>query len=136
MEATKITNNHVLVTPPDRYWSSDFNILLVDVDWGQIDSIVNSLRPSSINLAIHVYTPHDFDNEWLLNVANSSNVVFMDLNQTTNNDILKGQLISKHNVWYTGRRDLEKIYPNYTQDPLALLLVEIEKTSKEVKGDQ
>ena len=135
METIQVNKDHVLITPPDRYWSDAYNILLVDFEWGLAENIVNPLRGSTANLAIHIYTPHDNDPVWLLNVANACNTVLMDLNQTTNNNILKGQLISKHNVWYTGRRDLEKIWTGYTEDPLTVLLIEIEKYQNS-RGDQ
>lgn len=127
MEATKTSSEHVLITPPDRYWSDAYSILLVDFEWGLAESIINPLRSSRANLAIHIYTPQDSNIEWLINVANSCDTVLMDLNQTTSNDIIKGYLISKNNVRYTGRKDLKKFWPGYTEDPLALLLVEIEK---------
>jgi hypothetical protein len=56
----------------------------------------------------------------------------MDLNQTTNNDVLKGQLISKHNTWYTGRRDLESLWPRYTEDPLSTIMIKLHQTKEEI----
>lgn len=135
METTKTKNDHVLITPPDRYWSDAYNILLIDFEWGLAENIINPLRSSSADLAVHIYTPHDSDPEWLYNVAYASDIVLMDLNQTTNNDIIKGQLISKNTVWYTGRRDLQKIWPRYTEDPLTTLLIEIERYQNS-RGDQ
>ena len=123
----KTSDEHVLITPPDRYWSDAYNILLIDFEWGLAETIINPLRSSSVNLAVHVYMPQDNDIEWLYNVANACDVVLMDLNQTTNNDIVKGQLISKNTVWYTGRKDLARLWPRYTEDPLTTLLIEIEK---------
>lgn len=123
----KTLDDHVLVTPPDRYWSESCSILLIDFEWGLAESIINPLRSSAVDLAIHIYTPHDTDSQWLMDVANSSDIVLMDLNQSTNNDIIKGYLISKRNVWYTGRRDLNNIWPRYTEDPLTTLLIEIEQ---------
>lgn len=127
MAQTNTTNKHLIVTAPDRVWDDKFNILLVDFEWGLVEAIINPLRSSKLDLAIHVYTPQDNDPEWLLNVTASSHVVILDLAQSTNNDILKGHLISKHNVWYTGRPDLSKMWARHTRDPLATLLVEIEK---------
>lgn len=121
-------NEHVIVTPPDRVWDDTFDILLVDFDWGLAETIINPLRSSKLDLAIHLYTPQDNDPQWLLNVAANSRIVILDLNQSTNNDVIKGHLISKHNVWYTGRSDLSNIWLRHTKDPLSTLLVEIEKT--------
>lgn len=128
MESTKTPNdNHVLVTPPDRYYSEAFNILLVDFDWGLTEAIINPLRSANVTLAIHAYISSDSDPAWLIDVASSSDIVLMDLSKTTNNDIVKGHIISKENVWYTGRPDLEKFWPRYTNDPLSLLIFEISK---------
>jgi len=128
-------NEHVLITPPDRYWSDAYNILLIDFEWGLAENIINPLRSSSLDLAIHIYTAQDSNLEWLINVANASNTILMDLNQTTNNDVIKGYLISKHNAWYTGRRDLQSFWPRYTEDPLTTLLIAIEKY-QDSRGDQ
>jgi len=127
-----VTTNteHILVTPPDRYWSDAFSILLVDFDFQLAENIINPLRSSTIDLAIHLYSSVDDNHEWLLNVANASNIAVLNLTQITNNDIFKGQLISKHNVWYTGRRYLNDIWPGYTDDVLSTLLIEIDKQQR------
>jgi RNAse (barnase) inhibitor barstar len=121
---------HILVTPPDRYWSDAFSILLVDFDFQLAENIINPLRSSTIDLAIHLYSSTEDNHEWLLNVANASNIVVLNLTQITNNDIFKGQLISKHNVWYTGRRYLDDTWDGYTDDVLSTLLIEIDKQQK------
>jgi hypothetical protein len=126
MVTTKPPNEHVLITAPDRYWNDSYAILLVDFEWNLAETLINPLRSSKINLAIHVFDSQDTDYEWLLNVAASCNIVLLNLNQPTKNDVIKGNLISKHNVWYTGQRNLEKIWTGYTEDPLATLLIKIE----------
>ena len=122
--------DHILVTPPDRYWSDAFNILLVDFDFQLAENIINPLRSSTINLAIHLYSSNEDNHEWLLNVANASDIIVLNLTQITNNDLFKGQLISKHNTWYTGRRYLDSIWPGYTDDVLSTLLFEINKQQR------
>jgi hypothetical protein len=121
---------HILVTPPDRYWSDAFNILLVDFDFQLAENIINPLRSSTINLAIHLYSSIEDNHEWLLNVANASDIIVLNLTQITNNDLFKGQLISKHNTWYTGRRYLDSIWQGYTDDVLTTLLFEINKQQR------
>ena len=118
-------SNHVVVTPPDRYWSDSYKILLVDFDWGMVEQIVEPLRSYTGTLAFYVYNGFESDSAWLLDVAAQSDIVVMDLNHITKDDILKGQLISKEHVWYTGRRDLEKLWPRYTSDPLAIIMIKL-----------
>jgi hypothetical protein len=125
-------NNHVIVTAPDRYWSDSYRILLVDFDWGLVENIVNPLRSYNGTLAIHIYNSFESDCGWLLDVAAYCDLILMDLNQTTNNDVLKGQLISRHNTWYTGRRDLEKFWPRHTDDPLATIMIKLHQTKEEI----
>jgi hypothetical protein len=129
------TDNHVIVTAPDRYYTEAYSILLIDFEWGLVEHIINPLRSSLVDLAIHVYTPHDNDSKWAIDVATSSNIVLMDLNQNTNNDIIKGYLISKNNVWYTGRQDLDQIWPRYVNDPLSKLLVDLDHYRESKQGN-
>jgi hypothetical protein len=123
----KTDKDHVVVTPPDRYWDDAYSILLLDFNIDQVTQLIEPLRGSSVPLAIHVYSWDNTDIRWLLDVANSCDTVVMNLALTTINDLAKGQLISKHNVWYTGRKDLADMWSGHTDDPLALLLIEIEK---------
>jgi|SaaInl74LU_5_DNA_1037368.scaffolds.fasta_scaffold00353_13 hypothetical protein len=120
-------NEHVMITPPDKYWSDSFKILLVDFDWGLSESIINPLASSPIKLAIHVYRNEDRDYEWLLDTANNADIVIINLTDTTETDIIKGSLISKEHVWYVGRTELNTIWTRHIDDPLLKLLVAIEQ---------
>lgn len=121
------TADHVIVSPPDRYFSEAYTILLVDVEWGMMEQIVEPLRASPTPLAIHVYLPTDNEPAWLMDVANSADIALLDLNKVTNNDLLKGRLISKTNTWYVGRQDLNELWPRYTEDPLATIMIQLEQ---------
>ncbi len=135
MATTKTPGEHVLITPPDRYWNDSYNILLSGFEWDYANTIIDPLRSSALNLAIHVFAPSDTGIDWLLNVAASCDIVILNLAQITNKDIANGYLISKNNVWYTGREDLKPQWSRYTSDPLATLLIEIEQYQLS-KGNQ
>ena len=127
MATTKTSGNHVLITPPDRYWNDSYNILLSGFEWDYANTIIDPLRSSTLDLAVHVFTPSDTSIDWLLNVATSCDIAILNLAEITNKDIVNGYLISKHNVWHTGRPGLGRLWSRYTDDPLATLLIEIEK---------
>lgn len=120
-------DEHVVVTPPDKYWSDSFKILLVDFDWGLAETIVSPLASSPIKLAIHIYRTEDRNYEWLLDTANNVDIVIINLTNTTESDIIKGNLISKEHVWYVGRNELNSIWSRHTDDPLSKLLVAIDQ---------
>lgn len=120
-------DDHVIITPPDRYWSDCFKILLVDFDWGLTETIIAPLAGSPIKLAIHIYRSEDRNFEWLLDTANNVNIVIINLTNATESDIIKGNLLSKENVWYVGRNELNSIWPRQIDDPLSKLLVSIDQ---------
>lgn len=118
---------HVVVTPPDRYWSDAFRIMMVDFDWGIVESIIQPLRGSPVDLAIYLYNSSDNDAYWLFDNSAHCDLVLIDVNKPTNNDLLKGVLISKPNCWYVGRKDLEKFWPRHTDDPLGRIMSELDR---------
>lgn len=124
LKADKINNHdHVIVTPPDRFHQESLIILLVDWPADLVDQAFAALRNSNVRLAIHVFDFNDHNYSWLLDVANQANIVAININNINHIDLLKGQLISKNKSFYFGRLDMNKIFTNYTDDPIGKLLV-------------
>ena len=122
-------NNHILITPPDQVWNDNLSIFLIDFAWDQINQIVDPLRGSPIDLNIYVYQTSDENATWLMNVANACDLVIMNVEKTSKNDIFKGRLLNNaKKVYYTtGRPDVEKIWTqNKISDPLTVILEKIQ----------
>lgn len=129
-----MNNDHLVVTPPDRYWDDGFKLLLVDFDAYLLDQHFAAVTGSPVQVAVHVYMPDDNNPTWLMDVSASVDLVILNLGQSTTNDILKGRILGQSNVWYVGRPDLLKLWTRNTTDPVALMLIELEKHAKQ--GDK
>lgn len=124
-------DNHILITPPDQIWNDNFSIFLIDFSWDQVGSIIDPLRGSPLDLNVYVYTTEFNDPVWLMNVANASDLILINTETVTKNDIFKGRLLNlSKKVYYTGRPDVEKLWTNTTSDPLGLILQQIQLYTK------
>jgi hypothetical protein len=124
LKTKEVNNNeHVIVTPPDRFYQDALTILLVDWPADLIDQAFSALQRSNSRLAIHIFDYNDHNYTWLLDVANQANIVAININNINHIDLLKGQLISKNKSFYFGRLDMNNIFTNHTDDPIGKLLV-------------
>lgn len=129
------TNDHVVVTQPDRFYDDAITILLVDWPADLVDQALAALRGSKQRLAIHIFDYNDNNYRWLLDVSYQADIIAVNINNINHIDLFKGQLILKTNSFFFGRLDLSSIFTNSTNDPIGKLLVAVgEKLSRtEVK---
>ena len=116
-------NEHLVVTPPDRYWAEGIKILLVDWPADLIETTINMIEGSPNQLIIHLFDSNKDDPQWLLDVSNQVSFIIMNMGAGFTGDVFKGTLITRSNVHYYGREGLEKYFPNYVKDPQGRLLV-------------
>lgn len=122
----KIHNNdHVIVTAPDRFYQDAIVILLIDWSPDLVNQAVNALQGSQARLAIHIFDFNDYNYNWLIDVANQADIIAIDLNNINHIDLIKGYLISKSKTFYFGRMDVNKLFSNFTQDPIGELLIKL-----------
>jgi len=122
----KITNNdHVIVTAPDRFFQDAIVILLIDWPADLVNQAINAVQGSKHRLAIHIFEFNDNNYNWLLDVANQSDIISISCNSINHVDLMKGYLISKSKSFYFGRVDLQTLFHNHTNDPIGTLLVKI-----------
>jgi hypothetical protein len=122
----KINNDeHVIVTAPDRFFQDSIVLLLVDWPADLIDQALTSIKGSQVRIAIHIFDYNDSDYTWLIDVANQADIIAINLNSINHIDLIKGYLISKSKSYYFGRLGINKIFPNFTNDPIGELLVKI-----------
>lgn len=120
-------NNHLLVTEPDRVNDQGFRILLVDFEPQMIEMLISTLQGCSTDLIIYVYSDSDANPQWLLDTARESDIILVDANRTTQNDIFKGCILPLKTAWFVGRSDLTKFWPRHTNDALGTVLASIQK---------
>lgn len=122
----KIPNNeHVIVTAPDRFYQDAIVILLVDWPADLVNQAINAVQSSTHRLAIHIFDYNDNNYSWLLDVSNQADIIAIDLDKINHIDLIKGMLISKSKTFYFGRLDINKIFSNFTLDPIGELLVKL-----------
>lgn len=122
----KTTNNeHVVVTPPDRFFQDSITVLLVDWPADLVDQALSAIRGSNVRVAIHIFDYNDSNYLWAIDVANQSDIVAINANSINHIDIIKGYLISKSNSFYFGRLGMNKLFSNFTEDPIGQLLIKI-----------
>ena len=122
----KIHNNdHVIVTAPDRFYQDAIVILLIDWSADLVNQAINALQGCKYRLAIHIVNYNDNNYSWMLDVANQADIVSIDLNNINHIDLIKGFLISKSKTFYFGRIDINKLFSNFTQDPIGELLIKL-----------
>ncbi len=118
-------DEHVIVTVPDRYYQDSIVILLVDWSADLVNQAINSIQGSKQRLAIHIFDFNDNNYNWLIDVANQADIISIDLNRINHIDLIKGYLISKPSTFYFGRLDINKLFSNYTNDPIGQLLIRL-----------
>lgn len=125
MKQASNPEDHLLITPPDRYHGEAFNILFVDLMHDQLDHLVNALRGSPIKLAFHVFGHNEHDFKWLLDAAYQCDAILIDMTHKTAADPIKGHMLTWDKTVYLGRKDLSDIFPGYIEDPLGHLLIRV-----------
>ena len=125
LEKKIVNNEHVVVTEPDRFFQNAITILLVDWSADLIDQALNALQASNVRLAFHIFTETDSNYNWLLDVANQADVIAINLNNINHIDLIKGYLLPKSKSFYFGRLGFNKIFSNYTNDPIGHLLIKV-----------
>ncbi len=116
-------NEHLLVTPPDRFYGDAIKILLIDWNPVLFDQLVTALKGCKEKIVIYYFAPFDTEFTWLIDVANEVDITVMDISNNSQLDMIKGHLIAKKNVYYFGRSDLEKMFFNFTKDPVSTILI-------------
>lgn len=115
--------DHLLITAPDRYYAEGEKILFVDLQHDQLERMLNALRGSPVKLAFHVFGHNDRDLRWLLDSGYQADKILIDMSHSTAADPIKGHMLAWDKTVYTGRKDLDSIFPGYIEDPLGHMLV-------------
>lgn len=129
-------NNHILVTEPDRVHDHAFRLVLVDFEYQLLEAVISPLQGCKTDIIVYAYDQSSYNPQWLIDVANESDLVIIDANITSHNDVFKGYLMPMKKTWYIGRRDLEKLWPRHTNDALGTILTHIQQYINNTESSQ
>ena len=118
-------NDHIVVTEPDRYFQDAVVVLLVDWPPDLLNQAMQAVKGFPKKIAIHIFNYNDYNYNWLIDVANQSNLIAINLEPINHIDLFKGYIIGKSNTFYFGRLGTNKIFTNFTNDPIGHLLVKL-----------
>ena len=114
---------HLVITPPDRFWGEAITIFLHDWPPDMTETIISMIRGhQESRVVIYLQSDITSDLEWTLSVATASDLVVLNLGAISPADIVKGAFIGKPNCFYFGRPDLKNIFNNYIDDPHGKIL--------------
>lgn len=118
-------NDHIVVTEPDRYFQDAIIVLLVDWPPDLLNQAMQAVKGFPKKIAIHIFNYNDYNYNWLIDVSNQSNLIAINLEPINHIDLFKGYIIGKPNTFYFGRLGTNKIFTNFTNDPIGHLLVKL-----------
>lgn len=116
------TPDHLVVTPPDRYFGEGIKLLWIDWNWAMTEQCLESMRGSPVKIVTHLFGGNDTNFRWLLDVSNQAELIVANLGQTSQADPFKGSILPLDKTFYFGRKDLAEIFPGYIDDPLGVML--------------
>ena len=102
-----------IITPPDRYYGADINVLISGFSEEEQSELVLILEniDAECCLAINDITP-ERDTEWMLDTAQKCSIIVLNLKWAkadTKNSIYYGWLLSKGNCYYKCDDETAKI---------------------------
>lgn len=90
-----------LITPPDKYHGSDITILMASCDMDAQKEMLLALENIDLNINLCIYDPVTCTNiEWLLDTAQQSNIIILDLRFNQVSILFYGWLLNKSNCYY------------------------------------
>ena len=110
-----LDNNTTLtiLTPPDRYYGADINILVSGFTQAEHSELILVLDNIDIESCLCIYDLDPTDNiDWLLDTAQKCSIIVLNLKWAkadTKNSIYYGWLLSKNNCYYVCDDETAKI---------------------------
>ena len=95
-----------LITAPDIDLDHRFKILLVDVEWGDIERLSSSINTLGIDITIFLYGNNDENDTWCINANKHAYATLVNCRFSGNKELLKGWLLAQRTTWALGANEL------------------------------
>jgi hypothetical protein len=115
-------NQSRIVTAPDLDLDHRFKVLLVDVEWGDIERLSNTINNLDIDITLFLYGSNETDDVWCLNAHKHSYATLVNTRFSGNKELLKGYLLAQKNCWGYGSNDIAKYNHRETFDIYSWLI--------------
>ena len=125
-----------IVTAPDMDLDTRFKILLLDVDWEDIQKLSAAVESLGVDITIFLYGSNDNDDMWCINAAKHANCVLVNSRFSGTKELLKGWLLAQRNTYSLGSNDIALASHRYTYDIYSWLITQYDNYFKEEKNAQ
>jgi len=111
-----MTDNSRIVTAPDLDLDDRFKILLVDVEWADVERLSSSVKAFNSDITLFLYGSNDTDDVWCINAHKHAYSTLINSRFSGNKEFIKGWLLSQKNTWCLGSNDIGDASHRTTHD--------------------
>jgi hypothetical protein len=111
-----------IVTAPDLDLDQRFKVLLVDVEWSDIERLSSTINNININITLFLYGSKEVDDVWCINAHKHSHATLINTRFSGSKELLKGYLLAQKNCWSLGPNDIAKYNHRETHDIYSWLI--------------
>lgn len=120
-----------IVTAPDTDLDLRFKILLVDVEWSDIEKLSHTIKELQFPITIFLYGSKDTDDMWCINSAKHSYATLVNCRFAGSKEFLKGFLLAQKNSWALGASEIGSATHKNVFDIYSWLLLQYNNYIKE-----
>ena len=115
-------NQSRIVTAPDLDLDQRFKVLLVDVEWSDIERLSTTINTLDIDITLFLYGSNDVDDVWCINANKHAHATLVNCRFSGSKELLKGYLLAQKNCWGFGSNDIAKYNHRETFDIYSWLI--------------
>jgi hypothetical protein len=120
-----------IVTAPDLDLDARFKILLVDVDWSDIEKLSHTIKELQFPITVFLYGSKDMDDTWCINTAKHAHATLVNCRYSGSKELLKGYLLAQKNSWALGANEIGAATHKNVFDIYSWLLLQYNNYNKE-----
>lgn len=99
-------NNSRIVTAPDLDLDNRFKILLIDVEWSDVEKLSKTIETMGVDVTIFLYGSNDADDTWCINANKHAYSTLVNCRFAGNKEMLKGWLLAQKTTWALGANEI------------------------------
>jgi hypothetical protein len=128
-------NDSRIVTAPDTDLDHRFKILLVDVEWSDIERLSQSINSLKFPVTVFLYGSNDTDDMWCINTQRIANATLINSRFSGTKELLKGWLLAQRNTHSLGANEIAKASHKEIFDIYSWMLLQYNNYLKEENND-
>jgi hypothetical protein len=128
-------NDSRIVTAPDTDLDHRFKILLVDVEWSDIERLSQSINSLKFPITVFLYGSNDTDDMWCINTQRIANATLINSRFSGTKELLKGWLLAQRNTHSLGANEIAKASHKEIFDIYSWMLLQYNNYLKEGNND-